>query len=227
MAKAAAGSTSTGREDQAFTGWVSDLARVHAARLAGVARREGLTADDALDAVQEGFHTFLGLPQARALVSDEEGSRRLLSVLVKNAARNMRRRAFRSRPHESLDDHAELRDDLPPADELVARADDHVALLGCVSRLGEVKRNVVTLRMLEELSAEATAARLGLTPGHVAVLLHRAKRSLFDCVTSASVASSVSPRATRAPRGRAARATVRPAASPRVPRRREGPSGSS
>ncbi len=168
--------------ERPFTGWVSELATSHTPRLAGVARREGLMADDALDAVQEAFHTFLGLPQARALVSDEEGSQALLSVLVRNAARNMRRRAFRARPHDALDDHLDLADDLPPADELVARAEEHVALLGCVSQLGEVQRNVVTLRMLEELSGEATAVRLGLTPGHVAVLLHRAKRDLAACV---------------------------------------------
>jgi RNA polymerase sigma-70 factor (ECF subfamily) len=47
-----------------FTGWVSDLARAHTAALARVARAEGLQPDEALDAVQEAFHTFLLLPQA-------------------------------------------------------------------------------------------------------------------------------------------------------------------
>ncbi|MCG3195438.1 MAG: hypothetical protein DIJKHBIC_04721 [Thermoanaerobaculia bacterium] len=188
--------------ERPFTGWVSELARSHTPRLAGVARREGLLADDALDAVQEAFHTFLGLPQARALVADEEGSRALLSVLVRNAARNMRRRAFRARPHDALDDHLDLALDLPPADELIARAEEHATLLGCVSQLGEVQRNVVTLRMLEELSGEATAARLGLTPGHVAVLLHRAKRDLAACVRGPEPAQVAAPSGGRSGPGR-------------------------
>jgi RNA polymerase sigma-70 factor, ECF subfamily len=44
--------------------WVSDLARAHTRRLVAVARREGLGPEDALDAVQEAFYTFLVLPQA-------------------------------------------------------------------------------------------------------------------------------------------------------------------
>jgi RNA polymerase sigma-70 factor (ECF subfamily) len=177
------------------------MARAHARKLAVVARREGLTAEDALDAVQEAFHTFLRLPQARTLVDDGEGTRALLTVLVRNAARNMRRRSFRSRPHEAIDDHAELADALPPADEVVARTEGRVALLGCVARLDEVQRNVVTLRMLEELSGEATAARLGLTPGHVAVLLHRAKKSLADCVGGLGHAPAPRKRPARSRRG--------------------------
>ena len=74
-----------------FVGWVSDLARDHTAALARLARSEGLTADDALDAVQEAFQTFLGLPQARVLVGDADDSRALLSVVVRNAARNLRK----------------------------------------------------------------------------------------------------------------------------------------
>ena len=51
-----------------FIDWVSDLARAHTRALSGVARAEGLTADDALDAVQEAFQTFLNLPEAKTLV---------------------------------------------------------------------------------------------------------------------------------------------------------------
>lgn len=167
--------------EHAFTGWVSTLARKHTSGLAGVARREGLSADDALDAVQEAFHTFLVLPQARALSDEDDDARKLLSVLVRNAARNMRRRHFRARPHADIDE-AGLADDLPSVDELLARAEDHVTLLGCVNRLGDVQRRVVTLRMLEQVSGEDTARELALTPGHVAVLLHRAKKDLLRCV---------------------------------------------
>ena len=72
--------------------------------------------------------------------------------------------------------------DAPSVDVLLAAAEEHVALLGCVSQLAEIQRLVVTLRVLEELSPEEVARTLGLTRGHIGVLLHRAKRALVDCI---------------------------------------------
>jgi RNA polymerase sigma-70 factor (ECF subfamily) len=42
----------------------------------------------------------------------------------------------------------------------------------------------VMMRLLEERPGEDVAATLGLTRGHVDVLLHRAKASLLVCMTS-------------------------------------------
>ncbi len=126
-----------------FIDWVSDLARTHTRALSGVARAEGLTADDALDAVQEAFQTFLNLPEARDLVGKEQDSRRLLSAVVRNAARNMRRRAFRRLPHDNLADGFEIADDMPGVDELLARAEDELRLMCCVSQLSDVQQRVV------------------------------------------------------------------------------------
>jgi RNA polymerase sigma factor (sigma-70 family) len=166
-----------------FVGWVSDLARLHTRALSGVARAEGLSADDALDAVQEAFQTFLDLPEARTLVGDELDSRRLLSAVVRNVARNMRRRAFRRLPHDELASRPEIADDVPGVDELLARAEDELRLMGCVSKLSDIQQRVVRLRMLEELSGDDVARELGLRPDHVATLLYRAKKELFRCVT--------------------------------------------
>lgn len=166
----------------AFTGWVSLLARAHARRLASLARSEGLGPEDALDAVQEALRTFLLLPRARSLVDDVGESAKLLGVLVRNVARNMRRRAHRTAPHVPIDDELDRTVDELSADELVERAEEHVRLLGCVSRLAELQRHVVELRMLEELSGIEAASQLGISPGHVAVELHRAKRSLLACL---------------------------------------------
>jgi RNA polymerase sigma-70 factor (ECF subfamily) len=163
-----------------FTTWVSNLAKVHTRTLAAVAVREGLSRVDAVDAVQEAFSTLLSLPQARELSLDDEGAERLMSVIVRNAARNMRRR-HRRRSHESLAED-ELATELPDVSSLISAAEEHVALLGCVSQLGRIQRHVVTLRLLEELTPEDTARQLGLTSGNVAVLLHRAKKALFDCI---------------------------------------------
>jgi RNA polymerase sigma-70 factor (ECF subfamily) len=60
-----------------------------------------------------------------------------------------------------------------------------VQLAGCLSELGDVHRQIVTLRVLEELSGEEAARALGLTPNHVAVLLHRARKQLERCMQAA------------------------------------------
>jgi RNA polymerase sigma-70 factor, ECF subfamily len=167
-----------------FTGWVSELARAHTPALAAVARAEGLVAQDALDAVQEAFETFLKLPQARSLVGEPEDSRALMSVIVRNAARNMRRKHHRARPHSDVTDDSALTDPLPTVDELLQSAEEHTQMMGCVTRLGDVQRRVVTLRMLEEASGSEVASALELTQANVAVLLHRAKKELLVCMTS-------------------------------------------
>ncbi len=163
-------------------GWVSSLARTHSRKLTSLARSEGLGPDDSLDAVQEALRTFLLLPQARSLVEDADESSRLLGVLVRNVARNMRRRAHRAAPHVPIEGTAEPVGDVLSADELVERAEQHVRLLGCVNRLAELQRSVVVLRMFEELSGLDAAKQLGISPEHVAVQLHRAKKSLLACL---------------------------------------------
>lgn len=166
-----------------FLGWVSGLARDHTSALARTARREGLGPDDALDAVQDAFHTFLRLPRARSLVAEDEEARRLLLALVRNAARNMRRRHHRAAPHDPLEDAAELPGDEPSVSELIERAEEHVRFLGCVGRLAELQRRVVTLRMLDQVSGLEAAGALGLAPERVALLLHRARKALLACLT--------------------------------------------
>jgi RNA polymerase sigma-70 factor (ECF subfamily) len=70
-------------------------------------------------------------------------------------------------------------------DERLARAEEHVRLRACVERPCDTQRAVVTLRMLEERDGEDVASALGITRGHVDVLLHRARSSLFACMTEA------------------------------------------
>ena len=51
--------------------------------------------------------------------------------------------------------------------------------------LGDTHRSVVTLRILEELTGDEAASELGLTPNHVGVLLHRARKQLEQCMSRA------------------------------------------
>jgi RNA polymerase sigma-70 factor (ECF subfamily) len=169
----------------AFLGWVGQLVHRHRRELVAVARAEGLTAEDAFDAVQDAFQTFLTLPAAHPLVDAGDPSRKLLVTLTRNVARNRRRLHAQARPH--VGDAGSL-DALPAAeagaDELIAAAQDQIRLHRCVQSLAEVQRAVVTLRMLDDVAGEDVAHALGITPGHVAVLLHRAKANLLACMTT-------------------------------------------
>ncbi|HEY0840995.1 MAG TPA: sigma-70 family RNA polymerase sigma factor, partial [Vulgatibacter sp.] len=169
--------------DQGFFSWITRLVRDHRGELAAVARREGLLADDALDAVQEAFATFLVLPHARRLADEDADSRSLLAILVRNHARNRRRRHDRARVH--VTDGAVLEaiaDDRESVDALIAHAETHVLAFQCVEKLAEVQRRVVTLRLLEDQPGTRVAELLGTTPGNVAVILHRAKHELRECM---------------------------------------------
>ena len=72
--------------------------------------------------------------------------------------------------------------DAPLADDLLARAEEHVRLRACVAELCDVQRAVVTLRRLEELPGEDVGRTLGISPKHVARWLLRAKSALRACL---------------------------------------------
>lgn len=169
-----------------FHGWVTDLVHRHRGRLARVVRREGVRSDDALDCVQEAFLSFLNLPQARLLVGLPDDSARMLIILARNIARNRRRRHDYIRPHVVDDSTIQgLASDETSADDIIAAAERHAMILGCMATLNEVQRAVVGLRLVDEVPGENVARQLGTTPGHVAVLLFRAKQHLRRCAEDA------------------------------------------
>ncbi len=169
-----------------FLDWTTRLVHEHRGRLFRLARREGIRKEESLDSVQDAFQTFLLLPQARQLVESTDDSLKLLSVLVRNHARNRRRRHEIARPHDSGDETlALLTAEEPRVDELIAQAQEFALMVGCLDHLGKLQRAVVSLRMLDEVPGEDVAAMLGLPASHVAVLLHRAKQRVRGCMLSA------------------------------------------
>jgi RNA polymerase sigma-70 factor (ECF subfamily) len=169
-----------------FLAFVSGLTHAHRARLVAVGRSEGLHGEDALDCAQEALASFLVLPQARLIGEAEEDAAKILTVVARNIARNRRRRHDRARVHDTSDVALEaLASGVPTPDELVAAAEEQAAALGCVETLGQMQRRVAQLRLLDEVPGEDVAAMLGITPGHVAVLLHRAKAALRTCMVDA------------------------------------------
>jgi RNA polymerase sigma-70 factor (ECF subfamily) len=156
------------------------VVREQRAALAGLARREGLGAEDAFDCVHDACCTFLELALRGELATTDHAA--LLAGIVVNNARNRRRRHYLARPHLPAD-ACEPSDEGPSSETLVSYAEECVRLRGCMSRLCKTQRTVVMMRLLEERAGEDVAEALGLTRGHVDVILHRARASLWVCMT--------------------------------------------
>lgn len=168
-----------------FSTWVGRLVQAHRTALVRVAMREGLLAEEALDAVQEAFATFIQRREWRALPRDTPDAPKLLSTLVQNHARNLRRR--HSRKDEgmaALTGKAEADTAWRQLDELLVEAEEHLKLTGCIATLKEVQRTIVTARFFEGASGLEVADEMGLSPGNVAVILHRAREQLRGCLES-------------------------------------------
>lgn len=161
---------------------LTDLIREHRGALVRAARRERLSPEDAVECVQETLSSFLQLLKRGDAPDDVSGWPPYITAMTRNAARNRRRRHHVSRPHEAFDDSPLASDDVS-SEELVARAEEHVRLRACVERLCGTQRSVVLMRLLEERAGEDVATVLGITRGHVDVLLHRAKAALRECMT--------------------------------------------
>jgi RNA polymerase sigma-70 factor (ECF subfamily) len=164
-------------------GILSDLARSGRSELVRTARREGAGPEDAVEAVQDALCTFLQLAQKKETPADAAQWPAYLAGIVRNVARNKRRRHHVARPHEDLD-ALSVASDASSAEKLVAEAEEHVRLRACVDQLCETQKAVVMLRLLEERPGEDVADSLGISRGYVDVLLHRAKASLRVCMTS-------------------------------------------
>lgn len=160
---------------------LAEVVRRARTSLVRAAQREGLGAEDAIECVQDALCTFLGRARRSDVPSVTEEWTPLLTAMVRNAARNKRRRHALARPHEAVED-AEPIDTGARSDEAVLRAETHGRLHACVAELCEIQRAVVMLRLLDEQPGEDVAASLGISRGYVDVLAHRAKASLRACM---------------------------------------------
>lgn len=167
---------------------LSQLVREQRAALIRVAVREGLRPEEALECVQDALCTWMASQRAGDVPAQTVWIA-TLKHMVRNAARNGRRRHYRLRPHLPIDDERTLADATSGADSLLEAAETSLRLKVCVAQLREVERAVVTLRLLEEHSGEDVARMLGLSRSHVDVLVHRAKATLRVCMGAASCES--------------------------------------
>src|ERR1700729_3641294 len=83
---------------------LAEVVREQRAALAGLARREGLGAEDALDCVHDAFCTFLQLAAREQLPADPGEHPAFMAGIVRNPARNKPRRPHQARRHDTLDE---------------------------------------------------------------------------------------------------------------------------
>jgi RNA polymerase sigma-70 factor, ECF subfamily len=160
---------------------LAQIVRDERGALIASAVAQGLRPEEALECVQDALCAWLAR-SARDSAAAYPAALALLKHMVKNAARNYRRRHRRLKPHRALDVERELAAGDGDAEALLADAETSLRLHACVAELREVERAVITLRLLEERSGEDVAQTLGLARGHVDVLVHRAKLTLRACM---------------------------------------------
>lgn len=164
-----------------FLSGVSMLVHTHRDRLLRYARRRGLGAEDALDVVQDGFVSFLRLPEARAISASGDDALKLLTVIVRHNLQNqLSKRRRHQRAHALLEATAAQLDD-ESSEVLIARAEELARLKGCIERMAHLQRQVVMLSLLDDQPSETVAKVLGISSGYVRVLLHRAREHVRTC----------------------------------------------
>lgn len=164
-----------------FLQWVAELVHTHRQRLLAYARKRGLDAEDALDAVQESFVSFLRLPEARSMARDGDDALKLLTVLLRHNLQNLRRKTTRRRRVHVTFEVESLDSGWEDSATIIARAEELARVQGCILRMARLQRQVVLLSILDEQPREQVAETLGITEGYLRVLLHRARQHVRNC----------------------------------------------
>ena len=160
---------------------VAVLVHTHREYLLAYARRRGLDPDEALDAVQDSFISFLGLAVAPAIAHEPVDSLKLLTVILRHNVQNQRRkRARRGEAHELLGDESMAAQGMS-SETLIAQAEELARVNGCMLRMARLEREVVMLSLLDEQPRDRVGEVLGISAGYVRVLLHRAREHLRTC----------------------------------------------
>jgi RNA polymerase sigma-70 factor (ECF subfamily) len=165
-----------------FVAWVADLVHRHRGRLLTYARRRGLSPADALDVVQDSFASFLTLPEAQSIARVGDDAIKLLTVIARHNILNRRRKQARQDTWPDVDGIDALPSlDADSNEELLLHAEELARAYGCLRGMSRLHRAAVLLSALDEHPGDDVAALLGVSPGHVRVLLHRARAHVRAC----------------------------------------------
>ena len=129
--------------------------------------------DAAEDIVQE---AFLRLARHAGRIETSDRAPAYLRSIVLNLARDHNRRGLVSLRHHATRGR-EVDVPIDVADRLV-RSEEHHRVLDAVRQLPTRQRDCITLRYFEELSIDAIASTLGLSPNSVKTHLQRAMSAL-------------------------------------------------
>jgi RNA polymerase sigma factor (sigma-70 family) len=152
---------------------VVELFRTEGRSLVRLARLFVDDRDAAEDLVQE---AFLRLARHAGRISVVERAPAYLRSIVLNLARDHNRRGLVSLRHlAAAGREIDVVDDVA---DVLARSDDHRRVIAEVRRLPRRQRDCITLRYFEELSIDAVAATLDVSPNSVKTHLRRAMASL-------------------------------------------------
>ncbi len=164
-----------------FLTGVAELVHRHRAQLLAFARRRGLDAEDALDAVQDSFISFLRLPEAQAIASASTDSLKLLTVILRHNVLNQRRKHARRRAVHAVTDVDARPAATQSSEVLVSQAEELARVAGCLRHMARLERDVVMLSLLDEEPRASVAKVLGISDGYARVLLHRAREHVRTC----------------------------------------------
>ncbi len=171
----------TTHAEPGFLSWVATLVHQHRSRLLAYARRDGLEGEEALDAVQDCFVSFLKLPAARSIARDGSDAIKLLTVLLRHDTQNRLRMRTRRRKAQLTLTHEQTEQPSDTSEELLARSEELARVHGCILRMAELQRRVVMLSLVDQAPQEDIAEVLGVSAGYVRVLLHRAREHVKTC----------------------------------------------
>jgi RNA polymerase sigma factor (sigma-70 family) len=163
-----------------FTVWVAEMVHRHRGRLLSYARRRGLAPEDALDVVQDSFASFLTLPQAQSIARVGDDAIKLLTVIARHNILNLRRK--RATRETGLDmNELPASPDTESHEQLLGRAEELTRVYGCLLRMNRLQRAAILLSTLDDRPGEDVSDILGVSPGHLRVLLHRARAHVRAC----------------------------------------------
>ncbi len=148
------------------------LVRELSPALVALAQRSVGRREDAEDLVQEMWVS--ALTSASHFEGRSSARTWLHAILRRRIADNFRRR----RPIAEYDDEAH-----PHEDDAAAHAESRELAqlaLRMLPELGELERQALVVCALDDIDRDEAADQLGITRGHLRVLLHRARKKLTD-----------------------------------------------
>ncbi len=115
-----------------------------------------------------------------------EGRSSLRTWLVSILRRRIADRFRRERPSEQLEEEKVAWEQSPPEDRLDAYEAADIASRA-MTELSELERTAVTLCDVQDLDRDEASTRMGVTRGHLRVLLHRGRHKLEAALLASGV----------------------------------------